>query len=114
MPVKKRADASEVSAVVFISFVALCIGFGAGGHKDFSESLVANVGLALFDVILWSIAVVFWIVFLRKKWVALGAKMLTLKRSLLIVSALVLAGLYSSGMYISLWCLIVRAGASDY
>lgn len=111
---KKNTDTRDVFAVVFISFIALCTGLGAGGHKDFSESLLANIGLTVFDLALWSFAVIFWIVFLRRKWIALGDNLLRLKKSLLIVSALVLIGIYGSSISISLYCLVIRAAISDY
>ena len=111
---KKNTDGRDIFAIAGNSFIALCIGLGAGGHKDFSESLLANVGLAIFDMGLWVLAVICWVMFLRRKWIALGDNLLRLKKSLLVVSALVLMGIYGSAMYVSLYCLIIRAAASDY
>lgn len=111
---KKNTDTRDIFAVVFISFIALCIGFGGGGHKDFSESLFANVLLTVFDLALRSLAIIFWVAFLKQKWIALNDKLLRFDKVLLIASALVLIGIYGSGISISLYCLIIRAAASDY
>lgn len=113
-PAKNNIDARDVFAIIGSSFIALCVGLGAGGHKDFSESLLANIGLAVFDLVLWGLAITCWVVFLKRKWIALGGKLLRLKKSLLIVSALVLIGVYGSGIFVSLYCLIIRVAASDY
>lgn len=86
-PAKNNTDGRDVFAVLFISFIALCIGLGAGGHKDFSESLLANIEVALLDLSLWSVCIIYWFVLLKKKWAALGTEPARPKKSMLKVYA---------------------------
>lgn len=102
------------ASVLFITFLAFFIGLGAGlGHKDFSESLLSNIGLALFDVALWVLAILYWLEVARAYWKTLKREPTPFKYAAFGLFFGVLAALYGAGVYISLYGLIARAGASD-
>ena len=102
------------AGVLFVTFLAFFIGLGAGiGHKDFSESLLSNIGLALFDAALWVLAILYWLEVARADWRALKQKPTPLKYMGFALFFGVLTVLYAAGVYISLFLLIIRAAASD-
>jgi ABC-type dipeptide/oligopeptide/nickel transport system permease component len=113
-PRRQKKGCLAAASVIFITFLAFFIGLGAGlGHKDFSESLLSNIGLALFDVALWVLAILYWLEVARAHWRTLKQKPTPLKYMGFALFVGVLAALYGAGIYISLFCLIARAGASD-
>ena len=104
----------EVTAVVFLTLWAFGAGALAGlGHKDFSESLLGNFGWALFDLLLWSVPILYWFGVLRSQWRLMKTEPTAIRKIGFAVSSVVLVAVYGSGLWISLWCLTVRAAYSD-
>ena len=85
----------------------------AGAHKDFSESLLSNIGIALFDAALWVLAILYWLDVARAYWKTLKQKPMLLKYMCFTVFFGVLTVLYGVGACISLFLLVVRAAAYD-
>lgn len=113
-PRRQKPGCLAAASVLFITFLAFFMGLGAGiGHKDFSESLLSNIGLALFDVALWVLATLYWLGVAGAHWRTLKQKPTSLKYVGFALFVGVLAALYGAGIYISLFLLIVRAAASD-
>ncbi len=104
----------DVIAVVFMTFWALLTGYISGtGHKDFSESLVGNIAYALFDLLLWSVPILYWFGVLRSRWRLLKIEPTAIRKVAFAVSSAVLIAVYGTGLWISLICLVHRAAASD-
>ncbi len=111
---KASKQALEVTAVVFLTLWAFGAGAGAGlGHKDFSESLLGNLVWALFDLLLWSVPILYWFGVLRSQWRLMKNDPTAIRKIKFAVSSVVMVAVYGSGLWISLWCLTVRAACSD-
>ncbi len=103
-----------VFGVMLVSFWAFFIGLAAGiGHKDFSELLISNIEVALFDICLWGLAIFYWFGVIKAEWQGLKSKRSPFRAMVFYVSVVVLIGLYGSGLVFSLICLTARAAASD-
>jgi len=114
-PVRKPSNPIlVVISIVFVTLWAFLVGCTAGiGHKDFSESLTMNIGYGLFDLLLWSMPILYWFGVLRSLWRTLKAEPTMMKKIVFAASSAVLVTVYGSGLWISPWCLTVRAAYSD-
>ena len=111
---RKQKSCTATASVLFITFLACFIGLDAGsGHKDFSESLLSNIGLALFDVGLWILTVLYWLQVAKAYWQVLKQKPKSYKYVVFTLFFGVLAVIYGAGVYISMIGLISRISASD-
>ena len=112
-PRKQNHGWAATAGALFVTFIAFFMGLSAGGHKDFSESLLSNIGIALFDAALWVLAILYWLDVARAYWKTLKQKPMLLKYMCFTVFFGVLTVLYGVGACISLFLLVVRAAAYD-
>ena len=114
-PARKASNSIlVVTGVVFMTLWAFLVGYVAGsGHKDFSESLVGNIGWALFDLLLWSLPILYWFGVLRSQWRVLRNEPTVLRKIVFAASSAVLIAVYGSGLGISLICLTARTAVSN-
>ena len=110
---KQNHGWAATAGVSFVTLLALWIGLSTGGHKDFSESLLSNIGLTLLDAALWVLAILYWLEVARAYWKTLNQKPTPPKYVAFALFYGVLAVLYGAGVCISLFLLIIRATASD-
>ncbi len=111
---KQNHGCLATAGVVLITLFALFLGWGAGvGHKDFSESLLSNIAIAVLDGGFWLLAIIYWVEVARAYWKTLREKPTALKRVCFGLFFGVLAVLYAAGILVSLIGLVARAAASD-